>query len=52
MTITVPKIGSGTPDDGYRPDTTAGVWCYVTETKDTYTIEIEEGGVTDGSTEQ
>lgn len=40
MTITVPKIGTGTDQDPIIPDTTAKDWQMISETDTTMTIEI------------
>lgn len=42
MQVTVPKIGSGTQDDPYRPDTTAVHWTMISQTETTVTIDIVE----------
>lgn len=42
MELTVPKIGSGTIDDPYRPDTTAIHWVVISETDTTFKIQIEK----------
>lgn len=42
MIVEVSKIGSGTMDDPYIADTEAAVWSVVSETEETYTIDIKE----------
>lgn len=40
MIVTVPKIGTGTELDLYRPDTDAGHWQVVEERETEFVIEI------------
>jgi hypothetical protein len=42
MIITVNKLGDGSIDNPFRPDTTATNWQLVSETETTMTIEILE----------
>lgn len=42
MIVTVAKIGTGTEEDPYRPDTTASWWQMVEEGPDYFVIEILE----------
>jgi hypothetical protein len=42
MFITVPKIGTGTMFDPYRPDTTYESWTMMEETETTVTIEVPD----------
>lgn len=39
---TVPKIGSGTDEDEFRPDTTAAKWRVVEERPTEFVIEVLE----------
>jgi hypothetical protein len=39
-TVTVSKIGTGTREDPFRPDTTAQWWQVVEENETTFVIEI------------
>lgn len=40
MIITVPKIGSGTEEDPFRPDTTAKWWQVIEERETEFVIEV------------
>ena len=40
MIITVPKIGTGTELDPFRPDTTATHWQVVEEREEEFVIEV------------
>lgn len=40
MIITVPRIGSGTETDFYRPDTTAKGWQVIEERESEFVIEV------------
>lgn len=40
MELTVPKVGSGTEDDPYRPDTTYPSWRVIEERPTEFVIEI------------
>jgi hypothetical protein len=42
MVVTVPKIGSGTENDMFRPDTNAKRWQMVEERATEFVIEILE----------
>lgn len=42
MLNTVQKIGSGTMEDPYRPDTTAASWQVIEERETEFVIEILE----------